>query len=684
MSVLVALICLAANAVHADTMVNVTSLASQGANDTVNWSQLGADQTLLTASFGATSTGGLGITVSLAGPNSIVSVDCVATPCSWEGGAALTAGDSLIWASDNGNSGNGPVTFTFAQAVSGAGAFVQANAPGQFTVQIQAFNGTTLLGTFSEASDASGDAMYIGLQDATGANITSVTFSLTACGPEDSSGCADFAVDTLNLNDVITKQSTTTAVISSLNPSNFGQSVTFTATVTPATSGTPAGSVTFKNGATVLATKALSGGSATYSTSTLSPGSLSITAVYGGGTNFTGSTSPILTQTVNKDATSTSAIISSLNPSTYGQSVTYSATVTFTFGTPTGSVTFKDGTTSLGSATVNSSGVATITTTKTSAGTRSITAVYGGSTDNSSSTSPILTQTVNKDATTTSAVTSSLNPSTYGQSVIYSASVTSATGAIPSGAVAFKDGNATLGNVSLNGAGVATFSTTKTSAGTRSITAVYAGTLNFITSTSPILTQTVNQVATSTSAIISSLDPSTFGQSVSFSVTVTSTTLAIPTGTVTFKNGATTLASFGINTSGVAKYTTTTVPAGTDSITAVYSGNPNFIGSTSPALTQTVNQAGTTTAVTSSLNPSTFGASVTFTATVTPATSGTPSGNVTFKDGATTLATRSLTSGKATFSTTTLAKGGHTITVVYAGSSNYTGSTSPPLTQTVN
>ncbi|HEV2489577.1 MAG TPA: Ig-like domain-containing protein [Candidatus Acidoferrales bacterium] len=584
---LTAVICLAATAVQADTMVNVTSVAGQAANDTVNWSQLGADQTVLGASFGATSGGGVGITVSLAGANSIVSVDCVATPCSWEGGPALTAGDSLIWTSDNGNSGNGPITFTFSKSLSGAGAFVQANAPGQFTVQIQAFNGTTLLGTFSETSDASGDAMYIGLMDSTGPNITKVTFSLTACGPEDSSGCTDFAVDTLNLNTTTSsKQSTTTAVISSVNPSSFNQLVTFTATVTPATSGTPTGSVTFKNGTTTLGTGTLTGGVATFSTSTLAIGSHSITGVYGGDTNYTGSTSPILTQTVNKTATNTSAIISSLNPSTYGQSVTLTVTVSSTTtGTPTGSVTFKDGTVTLGTKTLV--------------------------------------------------------------------------------------------------AGVAAFSTTKISAGTRSITAVYGGSSTFLGSTSPILTQTVNKVGTTTSAIASSLNPSTYGVSVTFTVTVTSTTGAIPTGSVTFKDGTTTLGSKAL-VAGVAAFATTKVAAGTRSITAIYAGTSNFIGSTSPAFTQTVNKAGTTTTVVSSLNPSTFGTSVTFTATVAPATSGTPSGSVTFKDGATTLATKTLSSGKATFATTTLAKGSHSITVVYGGNANFTGSTSSVLTQTVN
>jgi two-component sensor histidine kinase len=92
-------------------------------------------------------------------------------------------------------------------------------------------------------------------------------------------------------------------------------------------------------------------------------------------------------------ATSTS-VASSLNPSTFGQSVTFTATVTSSGGTPTGTVTFKDGTSTLGTGTL-SSGKAKFTTSTLSKGTHSITGVYGGSADFLSSTSPALTQTVN-------------------------------------------------------------------------------------------------------------------------------------------------------------------------------------------------------------------------------------------------------------------------------------------------
>jgi Bacterial Ig-like domain (group 3) len=85
----------------------------------------------------------------------------------------------------------------------------------------------------------------------------------------------------------------------------------------------------------------------------------------------------------------------------------------------------------------------------------------------------------------------------------------------------------------------------------------------------------------------------------------------------------------------------------------------------------------TSTALTSSVNPSIYDQSVTFTATVTPS-GGTPTGTVTFKDGSTRLGTGTLGSGKATFNTKTLSVASHSITGVYGGSTDFSGSTSPP------
>ncbi len=187
-------------------------------------------------------------------------------------------------------------------------------------------------------------------------------------------------------------------------------------------------------------------------------------------------------------------------------------------------------------------------------------------------------------------------------------------------------------------------------------------------------------LATSTS-LASSLNPSTYGQSVTFTATVTSGG-GTPTGTVIFKNGSATLGSRTLS-GGKATLATSALTGGSHSITAVYAGGGNFAGSTSSPLTQTVNKAATTTVLSSSLDPSTYGQTVTFTATVSSSTA-TPTGTVTFKNGATTLGSASLSGGKAKFSTSKLLAGSHSITAVYAGNINFNASTSPAVTQTVN
>ena len=189
----------------ADSLIPVTSQAQQGANDSMSWLQLGADQTVLGQYFNAFSAGGVLDSVALAGSNSVIVVVCPASPCNWTGGTGLTAGGSLIWTSDAGNGGNGPLTVGFGISVAGAGALIQANAPGQFTAQIEAFHGASSLGSFSVTSDPTGDAVYIGVSDQTGRNITAVAFSLVSCGTIDGvsdSNCnvADFGVDTVMIN----------------------------------------------------------------------------------------------------------------------------------------------------------------------------------------------------------------------------------------------------------------------------------------------------------------------------------------------------------------------------------------------------------------------------------------------------------------------------------------------------
>jgi Bacterial Ig-like domain (group 3)/Glycosyl Hydrolase Family 88 len=193
---------------------------------------------------------------------------------------------------------------------------------------------------------------------------------------------------------------------------------------------------------------------------------------------------------------------------------------------------------------------------------------------------------------------------------------------------------------------------------------------------------TTPKAATSVS-LSSSANPSTYGRPATFTATVKPTVAGTPTGNVTFRNGASTMGTVTLS-AGKAIFTISTLSAGSHAITAVYGGNAEYTGSTSTTLTQTVAKAATASAVTSSLNPSRHGNSVTFTGTVKSLTTGIPTGSITFWDGTVTLGTVTLSSGKATFTTSTLTVGSHSIKIVYHGAPNYLGSTSPALTQQVN
>ncbi len=287
---------------------------------------------------------------------------------------------------------------------------------------------------------------------------------------------------------------TSTSIASSANPSAFGKAVKFTATAT-ATSGTPSGKVSFLDGATVLGTVSLSAGTATFSTSKLAAGSHSITASFRGSTYFVASASSALTQMVVEKAATSTSLISSVNPSTFGQSVVFTATVTVIApgtGTPTGTVHFMDGATLLGSHAL-SGGVASFSDAKLAPGTHGITAVYVASGAYGDSTSSVLSEVVDQ-ANSKTRIAASPNPSTSGASVTFTATLAAVAPGkgTPTGTVTFMDGGTALGTGTLNSSKKATLAIATLTEGTHSITAVYGGDSNFISSTSAALSQKVN------------------------------------------------------------------------------------------------------------------------------------------------------------------------------------------------
>jgi hypothetical protein len=285
-------------------------------------------------------------------------------------------------------------------------------------------------------------------------------------------------------------------------------------------------------------------------------------------------------------------------------------------------------------------------------------------------------------ATSSTAASSSLNPSNFGQSITLGAVVSITFGGTPTGAVTWSDASAALGTAALSANGSAQLAISTLSVGAHSITATYSGDSSFSASASGALTQTVSRAPT-TNLVTSSLNPSGYGQGVTFTATVQNSVGGTDTGSVNFFDGSVQIGS-AVLSANVARFTTSSLSAGSHSISTVYGGDSNFAGSTSAAFTQSVNAVSTSTVLASSLNPSVFSQGVTFTATVQNSIAGTATGNVSFLDNGVQIGSAVLSGNAARFSTSALNAGSHSISAVYGGDSNFSGSTSVTFTQAVN
>ena len=463
------------------------------------------------------------------------------------------------------------LTVTSGQTASFSAAATGTPAP---TVQWQV--STDGGATFTDVPGATSSTMTFTATMSLNGNLYRAVFT-------NASGSVTSSAGTLTVNTT----GATTTLASSKDPTVFGQAVTFTATVSAST-GTPTGTVTFLDGATSIGTATLdSTGAGSFTTSALAVGTHAITASYSGDSNFNANTSSPFTQIVNLDVPLVT-VNNSPNLSVFGQPIVVTATVSATApgsGLPTGTVTFLDGLTSLGTANLVN-GQASFTVATLTTGLHSLMATYGG--DGSfSQNSGVAGLTVSKASTATS-LSSSANPSIINQAVTFTATVSAvAPGAgAPTGSVTFSDGATSLGSASLVN-GQASLTTSTLAVGSHSITASYGGDGNF-NSSSSTMSQTVNKASTTTT-LSSSANPSTIGQSVTFTATVNVVAPAAgtPTGTVTFSDGSTTLATVALSSSGTASFSTSTLAVASHSITAVYSGDSNFNGSTG-SLTQNV------------------------------------------------------------------------------------------------
>jgi uncharacterized protein (TIGR03437 family) len=507
---------------------------------------------------------------------------------------------------------------------------------------------------------------------------------------------------------------TTTTLTSSANPSVAGQSLTLTASVSASDA---TGTVTFFDGTSTLGVGTLAGGKATCgtasacSTSGLGAGSHSVTATYNGDSTYAGS-SATLNQMVTLNTNVT--LTSSANPATFGVSLTFTATIS-PCCIATGTVTFLDGSTTIGSGPLvaaNGAIQATVSTSGLSVGTHSITAHYNGDNYDNASSSPVLTQAVTIG---TLALSITYSPSTVvaGQAVTFTVRLSN-NGA--TGTITLFDGTATIGTTKVSN-GQATFSASLSSGGSHTITADYSGDSNFNSTFASItVTVTVNKTPTSIT-ITSSTSRSAYSASdgsvnVTFTATVSpncqcsngSTVMFYATNKAEGNNpwcystdypGGYCQVLFCNNSSGyisngkaTCSVTGGLVP-GTSSVIAVYSGDSNYLGSTSSAITEVVSMP-----LYSFYSPSVLGQAVSFeVVTGWPFSSG---GIVTFYDGTTVLGVAVVSTpvsspinnygfyfGVASFQTASLAVGSHSITASFSPSPGVVAATTAVLTQVV-
>jgi len=394
-------------------------------------------------------------------------------------------------------------------------------------------------------------------------------------------GCTTDGSAAVLLNTTPSSQDPTATTVASLvNPSVYGQSA-FTAQVTSST-GTPVGSVILFDGSTAVGSGTLTNGFATIAVPWLPVGTDAITAAYQGSFHFSGSTSAPVSQMVGKAHTAVS-LSSSRNPATIGQTVTYSALVIGQYGGPaTGAMRFEDWGALIANVELSGNRATLPVSYPTSSG-HSITAMYYGDANDFSGASNTLLEQIDRFASKT-VVSTSGSPSFVGQPVVFTATVTSNQGAIPDGElVTFTDYGAKIGTGSTT-AGVAAVTTSLSAALRRSIKATYAGDATFAPSAGRVA-QVVDKYPTTT-ALLSSMNPSPYGQAVTWTATVTSPGPDVPTGKAVFRDGTTFIGSATL-TNGVGNLRRS-LAVGSHSITVEYEGDAGSAQSTSAALEQVV------------------------------------------------------------------------------------------------
>lgn len=382
-----------------------------------------------------------------------------------------------------------------------------------------------------------------------------------------------------------TVQATGITLVSSSNPAVSGQSVSFHAQLDQTGPQTPTGMAILHDDGTFLASAPFSStGLVSFTTAALSVGTHVITVSYAGDSNFAPSGGE-LNQSI-LEATTAIALSASASPAVYGQPLSLAAVVTSNGGTATGTVNFTEGGNLVGSAQLDSAGMASLVIATLPPGLNTLTASYAGDGKASQSVSPPVSVVVKQ--TTAIAVTSNSNPALTLSSVLLTATVSNAGAAAATGPIAFTDGGVPIGTAQLDGSGHATLTLPQMSAGTHAIAASFAGDGSNFASASGVFKQAVQLRPTEVTLTGSSTDPAN-PQQVTLIAVVKGQGSTAPTGTVSFTSGNLTLGQAAIDVNGVATITVifeqTSLP-----MLVSYTGDANYTASKSASTTITAGQ----------------------------------------------------------------------------------------------
>lgn len=556
-----------------------------------------------------------------------------------------------------------PVTFT--ATLSGG-----VNAAGTVTF----FAGTTVIGT---ATLANGAASLTVNSLPVGVNAIGATYS----------GDAGNVTSVASATQSVAAAPTTTTLTTSQASIRQGSALVLTAVVGSGTQVPAEGTVTFYSGATAIGSAPLSNGLAAITVSSLAAGTSVLTASYAGSGQSAASVSGAVSQAVVATAqATTTSLASSASNVRVGELFTLTATVTG--NAPGGTVTFLSGLNVLGTATVNASGVAQLTTMLRASGNTPITATFSGDAANATSVAASITvRATNGSApaapptppATTTTLTSSAASALRNDPITFFARVDrSVAGAVPGGTVSFFNGTTLLGSAALS-SGQATLTLTNLPVGAASVRAVYSGDGTSATSTSGVVSENISLAPSSVTLAQSA---ASVAQGSPLTLTARVAGNAAPAGTVTFYRGATVIGTVTV-ADGLAALTVASLPVGTSVLTARYSGDTNNALSTSATsnVVVTAVPASTNLRLAGSPNHADAGEPITLTATVRNGSN--PSGTVSFFNGSTLLGSAAVAGGEAVLAVTSLPVGSASIVAVYSGDAANAASTSTAESETI-